>query len=56
MVNVVDVPGGLLAPTDDIELEPEQVNRLVASAAENFAYAESPLALGESGGDDDTLV
>jgi murein DD-endopeptidase MepM/ murein hydrolase activator NlpD len=50
-VNVVDVPGGLLPPTDDIELEPEQVNRLVASAAENFAYAESPLALGESGGE-----
>ncbi|WP_372928804.1 peptidoglycan DD-metalloendopeptidase family protein [Methyloceanibacter sp.] len=51
MVNVVDVPGGLLPPTDDIELEPEQVDRLVASAAENFAYAESPLALGESGGE-----
>jgi len=51
LVNVVDVPGGLLPPTDDIELEPEQVSRLVASAAENFAYAQSPLALGQSGGE-----
>jgi murein DD-endopeptidase MepM/ murein hydrolase activator NlpD len=51
LVNMVDVPGGLLPPTDDIELEPEQVDRLVASAAENFAYAESPLALGEAGGE-----
>ena len=49
LVNVVDVPGGLLPPTDDIELEPEQVDRLVASAAETFAYAASPLALGQSG-------
>jgi murein DD-endopeptidase MepM/ murein hydrolase activator NlpD len=51
LVNVVDVPGGLLPASDSIELEPEQVNRLVARAAENFAYAESPLALGESGGE-----
>jgi murein DD-endopeptidase MepM/ murein hydrolase activator NlpD len=51
LVNVVDVPGGVLPATDSIELEPEQVNRLVVRAAENFAYAESPLALGESGGE-----
>jgi len=50
-VNVVDVPGGLLPATDSIELEADQVNHLVALAAENFAYAESPLALGESGGE-----
>ncbi len=47
-VNVVDVPGGILPPTDGIELEPEQVDRLVVLAAENFAYAEAPLADGEA--------
>jgi murein DD-endopeptidase MepM/ murein hydrolase activator NlpD len=51
VVNVVDVPGGLLPQSDRIELAPEQVNRLVAEAAENFAYAEAPLAFGESGGE-----
>jgi murein DD-endopeptidase MepM/ murein hydrolase activator NlpD len=50
-VNVVDVPGGLLPVTDNIELQPDQVKRLIAEAAENFAYAEAPLALGESGGE-----
>ena len=50
-VNMVDVPGGLLPATDDIELDPEQVDGLVLRAAENFAYAESPQVLGESQGE-----
>ena len=51
VINVVDVPGGLLPETDHVELAPEQVNRLVAEAAENFAYAEAPLAFGEGDGE-----
>jgi len=51
LVNVVDVPGGLLPVTDNIELAPDQVNRLVSLAAENFAYAEQPLAFGEGTGE-----
>jgi len=50
VVNVVDVPGGLLPQSDHVELDPSQVNRLVAEAAENFAYAEAPLAFGEGDG------
>jgi len=56
LVNVVDIPGGLLPATDDIELAPDRVNKLVSLAAENFAYAESPLALGASGGDAKLLL
>ena len=48
-VNVVEVPGGLLPPADHVELRPDEVSRLIAEAAENFAYAEAPLALGEAG-------
>jgi murein DD-endopeptidase MepM/ murein hydrolase activator NlpD len=51
VVDVVDVPGGVLPAADNIELEPDRVNRLVARAAENFAYADQPVALGESGGE-----
>ncbi len=51
VVNVVDVPGGLLPQTDHVELAPEQVRRLVAEAAENFAYAEAPLAGGDGDGE-----
>lgn len=50
-VNMVDVPGGLLPATDDIELDPDQVDGLVLRAAENFAYAESPQAFGEGQGE-----
>ncbi len=49
--DMIDVPGGLLPATDDIELEPEQVDGLVASAADNFSYAETPVALGETSGE-----
>jgi murein DD-endopeptidase MepM/ murein hydrolase activator NlpD len=40
-INVVDVPGGILSQSDGVELRPEEVGRLVAEAAENFAYAEA---------------
>jgi murein DD-endopeptidase MepM/ murein hydrolase activator NlpD len=50
-VNVVDVPGGILPPSDGVELRADEVNQLVAEAAENFAYAEfandQTAALGE---------
>lgn len=39
-VNVVDVPGGILPPSDGVELRADEVSQLVAEAAENFAYAE----------------
>lgn len=50
-VDVVEVPGGLLPPTDDIELDPEQVTSLVSRAAENFAYAERPEAFAGGAGE-----
>jgi murein DD-endopeptidase MepM/ murein hydrolase activator NlpD len=51
VVNVVDVPGGVLPANDHVELAADQVNQLIAEAAENFDYAEAPLALGEGAGD-----
>jgi murein DD-endopeptidase MepM/ murein hydrolase activator NlpD len=39
-VTVVDVPGGILPQSDGVELRQDEVNQLVAEAAENFAYAE----------------
>jgi murein DD-endopeptidase MepM/ murein hydrolase activator NlpD len=39
-LNVIDVPGGLLPASDGVELRPDEVSRLVAEAAENFAYAD----------------
>jgi murein DD-endopeptidase MepM/ murein hydrolase activator NlpD len=39
-VNLVEVPGGILPQSDGVELKPEDVSRLVAEAAEIFAYAE----------------
>ncbi|MGD9027226.1 MAG: peptidoglycan DD-metalloendopeptidase family protein [Methyloceanibacter sp.] len=50
-MDVVEVPGGLLPPTDDIELDPEQVTSLVSRAAENFAYAERPEAFAGGAGE-----
>jgi len=47
VVNVVDVPGGVLPANDHVELAADQVNHLVAEAAENFAYAEAPLAMND---------
>jgi murein DD-endopeptidase MepM/ murein hydrolase activator NlpD len=46
-VNVIEVPGGILPPSDHVELRPEDVSRLIVEAAENFAYA----AIGEAGAD-----
>ena len=39
-LNVVDVPGGILPQSDGVELRSDEVGRLVAEAAENFAYAD----------------
>jgi murein DD-endopeptidase MepM/ murein hydrolase activator NlpD len=39
-VKLVDVPGGILPQSDGVELRSEDVGRLVAEAAENFAYAD----------------
>jgi murein DD-endopeptidase MepM/ murein hydrolase activator NlpD len=39
-VNVVDLPGGAVPQTDGIELKPDEVNALVAEAAEAYAYAD----------------
>ena len=47
-VNFVDVPGGLVPQADGIELQPDEVGRYVSEAAESFAYAEGPLAMGET--------
>ncbi len=38
--NVIDVPGGLLPASDGVELRADEVTRLVAEAAEHFAYAD----------------
>ena len=51
IVNIVDVPGGLPPVTDTFALEPDQVHTLIAEAAENFAYAEQPIALGDGEGE-----
>ena len=40
-VNMVEVAGGILPQSDGVELRPDEVNQLVAEAAENFAYAEA---------------
>ncbi len=37
---MVDVPGGILPQSDGVELRSDEVGRLVAEAAENFAYAD----------------
>jgi murein DD-endopeptidase MepM/ murein hydrolase activator NlpD len=46
-LNVIEVPGGILPQADGVELKPDDVDRLVAEAAEIFAYAEG--AAGEAG-------
>ena len=52
-VNVVDMPGGILPQTDGVELRQDEVNQLVAEAAENFAYADGAAdmtgSIGEGG-------
>jgi murein DD-endopeptidase MepM/ murein hydrolase activator NlpD len=39
-VKLIDVPGGILPQSDGVELRQDEVGRLVAEAAENFAYAD----------------
>jgi murein DD-endopeptidase MepM/ murein hydrolase activator NlpD len=39
-INVIEVPGGMLSQSDGVELRADEVNQLVAEAAENFAYAD----------------
>jgi murein DD-endopeptidase MepM/ murein hydrolase activator NlpD len=51
LINVVDVPGGLLPQSDNLELDSNQVNRFIAMAAQNFAYAEQPIVFGEGDGE-----
>ena len=42
-VNVLDVAAGAFPEEDGIELKPEDIDALIAEAAENFAGAETPL-------------
>ena len=49
-VNVVDVPGGVLPQSDGVELRADEVNQLVAEAAENFAYADGAGEVTGAGG------
>jgi murein DD-endopeptidase MepM/ murein hydrolase activator NlpD len=39
-VKLIDMPGGILPQSDGVELRSDEVGRLVAEAAENFAYAD----------------
>jgi murein DD-endopeptidase MepM/ murein hydrolase activator NlpD len=49
-IHVIEVPGGLVPQSDQVELRPEDVNELIAEAAENFAYAEQqPFSMSEGG-------
>jgi murein DD-endopeptidase MepM/ murein hydrolase activator NlpD len=49
-VNVVDLANGVLPQEDGVELKPEDVNQLVAEAAENFANAEAPFRMRQAAG------
>ena len=49
-VNVIDVPGGILPQSDGVELRADEVNQLVAEAAENFAYADGAGEVTGAGG------
>ena len=55
-ISVVDVPGGILPQSDGVELRAEEVGRLVAEAAENFAYAEAADQTGSIGDADGQLI
>ena len=39
-IHVADLSNGVLPQDDGVELKPDEINDLVAEAAENFAYAE----------------
>jgi murein DD-endopeptidase MepM/ murein hydrolase activator NlpD len=55
-LKVIDVPGGILPQSDGVELRPDEVGRLVAEAAENFAYAEAADQTGAIGNGDGQLI
>jgi murein DD-endopeptidase MepM/ murein hydrolase activator NlpD len=55
-LKVIDVPGGILPQSDGVELRPDEVGRLVAEAAENFAYAEAADQTGAVGNGDGQLI
>ncbi len=55
-INVIDVPGGILPQSDGVELRAEEVGRLVAEAAENFAYAEAADQTGAIGDGEGQLI
>ncbi|HKQ54795.1 MAG TPA: hypothetical protein VJT12_02785, partial [Methyloceanibacter sp.] len=55
-LKVIDVPGGILPQSDGVELRPDEVSRLVAEAAENFAYAEAADQTGAIGTGDGQLI
>jgi murein DD-endopeptidase MepM/ murein hydrolase activator NlpD len=55
-INVIEVPGGILPQSDGVELRPEDVGRLVAEAAETFAYAEAADQTGSIGDGEGRLI
>jgi murein DD-endopeptidase MepM/ murein hydrolase activator NlpD len=55
-LKVIDVPGGILPQSDGVELRPDEVGRLVAEAAENFAYAEAADQTGAIGDGEGQLL
>jgi murein DD-endopeptidase MepM/ murein hydrolase activator NlpD len=55
-VKVVDVPNGLMPQADGVELRPDEVEQMVAEAAENFAYAEEANASAGPGDGDARLI
>jgi murein DD-endopeptidase MepM/ murein hydrolase activator NlpD len=42
-ITVADLAGGLMPQEDGVELKSDEVDQLVAEAAENFSYVEAPL-------------
>jgi murein DD-endopeptidase MepM/ murein hydrolase activator NlpD len=55
-INVIDVPGGILPQSDGVELRSDEVGRLVAEAAETFAYAEAADQTGAIGDGEGQLL
>jgi murein DD-endopeptidase MepM/ murein hydrolase activator NlpD len=55
-LKVIDVPGGILPQSDGVELRPDEVGRLVAEAAANFAYAEAADQTGAIGDGEGQLL
>ncbi len=47
---VTDLPGGALPQDDGVELKPDEINQIVAEAAENYAYADMAQGSGDATG------